>query len=127
MKDLITATLIIVLLIGGWLAFYQYSEQNVEGYITTTKEKVIPAIESEDWQRADELLQKLNKEWHDYKKLAYFFLDTDTVNEIDYGLAKSIKYTLAEDVSNASGELSAMVEQMKFLIQNDEVNAANIF
>ena len=62
-----------------------------------------------------------------YKKKAVFFLDTQTINEIDYSMAKSVKYVKAKDVSNASGELSAMLEQLTFLCSNDEVNWGNVF
>ena len=37
------------------------------------------------------------------------------------------KYVKAEDVSNSSGELNAMIEQLTFLCSNDEVNWGNIF
>jgi len=42
-------------------------------------------------------------------------------------MAKSVKYVKAKDVSNASGELSAMLEQLTFLCSNDEVNWGNVF
>jgi len=42
-------------------------------------------------------------------------------------MAKAVKYVKAEDVSNSSGELNAMVEQLAFLCTNDEVNWGNIF
>ena len=45
----------------------------------------------------------------------------------DYSMAKSVKYVKAKDVSNASGELSAMLEQLTFLCSNDEVNWGNVF
>ena len=61
------------------------------------------------------------------RKEGCFFLDTQTINEIDYSMAKSVKYVNAEDVSNASGELSAMLEQLTFLCSNDEVNWGNVF
>lgn len=61
------------------------------------------------------------------QKEGCFFLDTQTINEIDYSMAKSVKYVEAKDVSNASGELSAMLEQLTFLCSNDEVNWGNVF
>ncbi|MGN0727451.1 MAG: DUF4363 family protein, partial [Anaerovoracaceae bacterium] len=57
---------------------------------------------------------------------ALLFLDTQTINEIDYSLARPMKYVKAEDVSNSAGELNAIIEQLTFLKKNDEVSAANI-
>ena len=85
------------------------------------------AVEASDWQNSNKKMKKLNKDWHKYKKVAIFFLDTQTINEIDYSMAKSVKYVKAEDVSNSSGELNAMVEQLAFLCTNDEVNWGNVF
>lgn len=71
-------------------------------------------------------MKKLDDDWHKYKKTALLFLDTQTINEIDYSLARAEKYVKSEDVSNSSGELNSMIEQLTFLKQNDEVTFANI-
>ena len=83
-------------------------------------------MEDEQWEESKQLIKNLSEDWHKYKKVALLFLDTRAVNEIDYTLARSVKYVKAEDVSNSSGELNAMIEQLKFLKKNDEVSAANI-
>lgn len=127
MKDLIIATLSVLLLIGSWLIFFQYSENRLDGYAKTVTDTIVPIIEEENWDRSVRELKTLNKDWHEYKKIALFFLDTDTISQIDYALAKSIKYAQAEDVSNSTGELCGMVEQIRFLISSDEVSLDNIF
>lgn len=127
MRDLLIATVAVLLLIGSWLFFFSYSEQNLGEYRTDIKETILPLVENEDWQAAYSQMEQLDKDWHQYKKVALFFLDTETINEIDYSLAKSIKYVKAEDVSNSSGELNAMIEQLTFLSYNDKINLGNIF
>ncbi|MCI8609375.1 MAG: DUF4363 family protein [Firmicutes bacterium] len=127
MKDLLAATLAVVLLIGSWLAFFQYSESQLEGFNHKIQSDILPAIEEESWDQSIDLLKELNQDWHKYRKISLFFLNTDAINEIDYSLAKSIKYAQAEDVSNSTGELNAMIEQIKFLIGNDRVTLDNIF
>ena len=72
-------------------------------------------------------MEQLNKDWHQYKKAALFFLDTETINEVDSSLTKAIKYVKARDISNSSGELNAMVEQLTFLSSNDKISWQNIF
>lgn len=127
MKDLLIAFLSVAILIGSWLVFFSYSENKIETYTETIKETILPYVEAEDWDNAYQEMESLDQTWHRYKKLALFFLDTDTVNEIDFSLAKSVKYVKAEDVSNSSGELNAMIEQLTFLSSNDRINLANIF
>ena len=126
MRDLIISIVAVALLIGTWLVFFDYSSDNIDSYTYTIKKEILPAVEAEQWEESKQLIKSLNKDWHKYKKVALLFLDTQTVNEIDYTLARSIKYVKAEDVSNSSGELHAMIEQLKFLKKNDEVSAANI-
>ena len=127
MKDLLIAFLSVAILIGSWLVFFSYSENKIETYTETIKETILPYVEAEDWDNAYQEMESLDQTWHRYKKLALFFLDTETVNEIDFYLAKSVKYVKAEDVSNSSGELNAMIEQLTFLSSNDRINLANIF
>lgn len=126
MRDLIISILAVALLIGTWLVFFDYSSDNIDSYTHTIKKEILPAVEDEQWEESKLLIKNLSEDWHKYKKVALLFLDTRAVNEIDYTLARSVKYVKAEDVSNSSGELNAMIEQLKFLKKNDEVSAANI-
>ena len=126
MRDLIISIVAVVLLIGTWLVFFDYSSDNIDSYTYSLKKEIIPAVEAEQWEESKQLMKNLDKDWHKYKKVALLFLDTQTVNEIDYTLARAIKYVKAEDVSNSSGELNSMIEQLTFLKKNDEVSASNI-
>ena len=58
--------------------------------------------------------------WHEYRKGALFFLDTQEVNDADSTFAKTLMYIKAKDVSNGSGELLALKEQLKFLHENEK-------
>ena len=53
-------------------------------------------------------------------------LGTEKINEIDYALAKSMKDIYARDISNSSGELDALMQQMIFLGSNEKLNWTNI-
>lgn len=127
MKNLISAICAVSILIGAWLIFANYSERQIDSFRASIETAIIPAAEAEDWKSSSESISELDRAWHIYKKKAIFFLDTDAINEIDYSLAKAVKYVKAEDVSNSSGELNAMLEQLSFLCQNDELNWGNIF
>lgn len=127
MKKLIAAVLSVGILIGSWLIFANYSHGQISEFTRFIKEEILPTVEASDWESSNLLIEKLNNDWNRYRSKAIFFLDTQTINEIDYSMAKSIKYVKAEDVSNSSGELNAMSEQLTFLCANDEVNWGNVF
>ena len=127
MKDFIISICAVAVLIGGWLCFAHYSQTQIDNFTAQIRADILPSVESAQWEDAYKKVQAFSDDWHAYKKTAIFFLDTQTINDIDYAMAKSVKYVKAEDVSNASGELCAMVEQLTFLCSNDEVNWGNVF
>lgn len=127
MKDLLIATLTIVLLIGGWLSFIHYADSQSKGFQKEIEKKIIPEITAENWKVTEKRLERLDEDWHKFRKISLFFLDTHTINEIDFGLAKSIEYAHAQDISNSTGELAAMVEQLSFLTENESLSLQNVF
>lgn len=126
MKHLIISACIMVVLIGGWLFFDNYSEQQLADFSSSIIEEIIPAVEDEKWEESAEMIDTFDKQWHEYRKKALLFLETDEINEIDYCLAKSEKYIKAKDVSNSSGELNSLAEQLIFMYEKQDINAANI-
>lgn len=126
MRALVISIVAVVLLICIWFVFFDYSGDLIHSYINEIEDEIIPAIESGEWDKSYQLMKDLNKEWHKFKKVAILFLDTETINEIDYTLAKSVKYVKCKDDSNSTGELNSMIEQLTFLHKNDEMNVGNI-
>ncbi len=127
MRDLIVSVTIVLSLIGGWLIFDNYSSTNIEKMTNLIYSDIIPSVESENWDESKEKMQKLGSYWDKYKNKALFFLNNEEISEIDYSIVKTYKYVKAEDVSNASGELCSIAEQMVFLYQKEKITPENIF
>lgn len=126
MKALIVSTLSLAILIGCWGFFYHYSDQSLYSIIDECEESIMPAIEDENWEAAESAFEKQYDAWHQYRKKALFFLDTQQVSDADSNFAKTLMYIKAEDVSNSSGELLALKEQLKFLHENEGIYLRNI-
>ena len=126
MRDLIISAAIMMVLIGSWLIFDNYSEKQLVDFSSSIIEEIIPAVEAGDWDESLSMISDFSDRWHEYRKKALLFLETEEVNEIDYCLAKSEKYIKAEDVSNSSGELNSLAEQIIFMNEKQDINAANI-
>lgn len=126
MRDLIISAAIMMVLIGSWLIFDNYSEKQLVDFSSSIIEEIIPAVEAGDWDESLSMISDFSDCWHEYRKKALLFLETEEVNEIDYCLAKSEKYIKAEDVSNSSGELNSLAEQIIFMYEKQDINAANI-
>lgn len=127
MRNFIISVICLGALIGVWAAFESYSSDKISAYMDTIEQEVIKTVEQEKWDTAYENFQRFSRDWHKYKKKAAFFLDTQAINEADYSIAKALYYIKAKDVSNSSGELSCLREQLKFLEYNESLAVGNIF
>lgn len=127
MRDLIVSVVIILVLIGGWLFFDSYSDNTVSSMADDIRRELIPSVESENWSESLAKAESIWDEWCDYKGKALLFLGSDELLEIDQCMAKALKYIQARDVSNSSGELNALAQQLDFLIAREKINAENIF
>ena len=126
MRDLIISAAIMIVLIGGWLIFDSYSENHLSDFADYIIDDIIPAVEEENWEESIAMIADFSDDWHEYRKKALMFLDTDEINEIDFCLAKAEKYIKAEDVSNSSGELNSLAEQLILMYEQQDIKAANI-
>lgn len=126
MRALLISTLALGLLIGCWYSFYRYSDATLHHMVSSCEEQVMPAIESGHWETAMDAFDSQYQEWHRYKKLALFILETDKVNDTDLAFAKTRMYIKACDLSNSSGELLALQESLQQLHQNEGLTLVNI-
>ena len=126
MRDLIVSVVAVALLIGAWLLFFNYSQHQINQFAGIIETSAIPLAGEADWDGCNTQISILNRKWHKYKSIAFFFLDTDSLNQIDYSMARSVQYIKAQDYSNASGELLALSEQLKRLYSNERITFANI-
>ncbi|QIB69614.1 DUF4363 family protein [Aminipila butyrica] len=117
----------LLVLAGSWLVYTNYSDEKIHEFNDRIETVIIEEVKSDRWQQAEEHLDKLEDDWHQYKKVACLFFSTNELNDIDYSFAKSKYYIKAEDLSNSSGELSYLKEQMRFLHANQEITIANLF
>lgn len=127
MKSFITSIVCLSLLVGGWAIYNYYSDNVLHSFINEIEDNIIIAVEAENWDSADRDFDTLSDKWHDYKKAACFFFETDALNDTDYTIARAKYYIHAKDVSNASGELACLKEQFTFLHFNESIKLQNIF
>lgn len=127
MRALVTSIVSLSLLIGIWGLFYHYSNQELHQLVSNCEEQVMPAVEQEDWDMAYDLFTEQYEEWHDYQKNALYMLESESINKVDEGFAKTLMYIKAKDLSNSSGELLALQESLKVLHQSEAITLNNIF
>lgn len=127
MRNFIISVICLGLLIGCWCVFDSYSDTRLQDYISRIEAEIIPEVEAKKWDEAYDHFQAISDDWHKYKKTAAFFLDTESINEADYSLARAKYYIKCKDDSNSTGELACLKEQLTFLHYNESLAAGNIF
>lgn len=127
MRSLIVSFLCLALLIGTWAVYSNYSDEKIHSYLNEIENQLIVDVMDGNWDRAESHFSTFEDDWHQYKSVACFFFSTDKINETDYSIAKIKYYIKAKDDSNASGELSCLMEQLKFLHGNESINMQNVF
>ena len=127
MRNFVISLLCMGLLIGIWAFFDSYSNSKIDSYKEELETNIIKTVELGDWDKASHDFDALSQDWHQYKKRAEFFLDTQMINDVDYSIAKAKYYIKAQDVSNSSGELSCLEDQLTFLHYNESLAPGNIF
>ena len=56
------------------------------------EEKILPAIEADDWNAAYEEFDYIAKDWDRFRSVSAFFIDTGAVNETDRVISKVYYY-----------------------------------
>ncbi|WP_027399917.1 DUF4363 family protein [Anaerovorax odorimutans] len=127
MKSLSISTLCLVILIVGWFIFADFADDTLHNLMNYIEDDIITYASNENWEEASKNMEDLNKRWHRYKRIYAFFLSTDDINETDYSIARAIYFIKSEDVSNSTGELNCIKEQLRFLHFNETLTLENIF
>jgi len=126
MKSLLASICCLAVLVTAWAIYDHYSDHKLHGFINEIEDKIIPAVEHDNWGHAESAFEKISDDWHKYKKISAFFFDRKSLNDADYSIAKSKYYIKANDLSNATSELACLKEQLSFLHANERFHIQNI-
>lgn len=126
MRSLIISALSLAIFIFSWQMLLCYSGDQVTAITQDFDQNVLPAIEAQRWEEALDDFERLSETWDSYMKKAHLFLDNGDVNSVDSQFAKTLMYIKAEDLSNSSGELLSLRQQLIFLSENEKTSWKNI-
>ena len=91
------------------------------------KEEILPAIEDDDWDTAEKRFAFIAKDWDRYKKTSAFFIDTQSVNEVDCYVSRAYYYIKLRNQSNAAAETAFLEYRFDFLHANEIPDMGNLF
>ena len=127
MRDLIISTICMLIIIIPWGFYDKFAADTVENYKSIIKEEILPAIEDDDWKTAEKRFAFIAKDWDRYKKTSAFFIDTQSVNEVDCYVSRAYYYIKLRDQSNAAAETAFLEYRFDFLHANEIPDMGNLF
>ena len=127
MRDLVVSLLIVVVLISSWLFFDAYAKEMTIKMSETITTVIVPSAEAENWDDCIKMINKTESRWTSFKRTAHLFLGADDLYDIDDAFARSLEFAQAFDVSNNSGELSSLANQLMLLNSQEKITWGNIF
>ena len=127
MRDLVIYVICMLVLIIPWGIYDKFAGDRVDNYKSIINNEVIPAIEASDWETAERRFGFIAKDWDRYKKISAFFIDTQSVNEVDSYVSKAYYYIKLRDASNAAAESSFLDYRFDFLHENELPTLGNLF
>lgn len=126
MRSFFISILCLLMLIGTWVTYSNYSDENIYNFIDTIEYSILIDVEAGNWDQATSKFEKFEDDWHSYKKLASYFFSTDKINDVEYSLARTKYYLQSKEYSNTSGELSCLKEQLRLLHENELLTLQNL-
>ena len=127
MKNLIISLICLMILLIPWGIYDRFSARTVDDYRIRIEEKILPAIEADDWNAAYEEFDYIAKDWDRFRSVSAFFIDTGAVNETDRVISKVYYYIKFRDPSKSAGELAYLRYSLSFLHENELPTPGNIF
>lgn len=126
MRDLIISIICMLILIIPWGIYDKYSVDTIEDYKTRIDDDILPAIEKGIWKDVEESFDDIAEDWDRYKEISAYFIDTESVNEVDSIVSKAYYYIKLHDASNAAGEVAYLKYRFNFLHENELPSVGNI-
>ena len=127
MRVLIISTICMLIIIIPWGFYDKFATDTVENYKSIIKEEILPAIEDDDWDTAEKRFAFIAKDWDRYKKTSAFFIDTQSVNEVDCYVSRAYYYIKLRDQSNAAAETAFLEYRFDFLHANGIPDMGTLF
>lgn len=127
MRAFILSIVTMITLVVIWGVYVSYTHDHILKLTDSIEDHILVSIAEEDWESAQSAFDELSDKWHQQKKVYSFFVDTNTLNQADFAIAKAQAYLKARDYALAAGELANIKEQLHFMHTNELITLDNLF
>ncbi len=116
-----TAALLLV-----WGIFISSAKADVDSMVTDIDEAIICA-ETEDWEKARDIIISVSDQWHARRTVFSAFFDESSIGGIEASLCITEAYIHAEEKGSSMAELANLRHLLLFLYENEMITIENIF
>lgn len=125
MKVVIITIVILIIFFAGTMYINQLVEQNVKEMVAVIKD-LDKAIESRNWEEANEYMGMLDDSWSNGKKVWPLFMEHAEVDSIDALTIKIKRFIDIEEREMALGEIVSLEEMLNHIIHKQSLKLSNI-
>ncbi len=125
MKTFIIALLVLVVLISGILTYCSYLK-TTENDLRASINKIVEAINKNDWKKSYESYISLEKLWDENEGVLAMFNDHEELDEIELALGDLKESIFYEDSEHAQKAITEMKILLERLIKNESLSLGNI-
>ncbi|MEL1135487.1 DUF4363 family protein [Desulfitobacterium sp. THU1] len=125
LRTYLTVGIIILMLGLGSYWHNQYinsSTFSLEGMLIAVED----LIQSRHWDKANQQMDQLKKEWDETKKLWSILLDHQEIDNIDLSLKRAEKYILENEAALSLGEVAALRLLFNHIADTETITFQNI-
>ncbi|MTI71734.1 MAG: DUF4363 family protein [Firmicutes bacterium] len=125
MRALSIVSVIILVIIGGWILLYNDITNDYDEFITSLN-KLNKQLVYEDWGEADKELEVLLKMWKEHRDKWSIFLDHHEIDNIDIAMARTSRYVETKNNPLALGEIEVLIKLFEIVKENEAFTLTNI-
>ncbi|MDO4552875.1 MAG: DUF4363 family protein [Bacillota bacterium] len=126
MRSIVIAVVSLAVVTAAGFLFIQYSDKAFHGMADFLEEQALPAVREEDWSRVRRALEELKEQWYGHEKVCAFFMDGETLTEIECGIARVEGLAEGEEKAALLSELYSLKRQLLSLYENELLTPGNM-
>ncbi|MDF2547255.1 MAG: hypothetical protein K0R93_2153 [Anaerosolibacter sp.] len=125
MRSLIGVSVVILVIIAGWLFAYNYIDAHATDLIQAL-EQMTKDIESENWDTASDKYLKTREQWLEIRDRWAVIIHHHEIDNIDLAMARTRKYIEEKDKPLSLGEIEVLKQLFHIVKESETVTLTNL-
>jgi hypothetical protein len=125
MRSLIAVSIVIIVIIGGWLFAYHYIDVHATALIQAL-DRITKDIESENWDAAVDKYLQTKEQWFEIRNRWAVIIHHHEIDNIDLAMARTRKYIEEKDRPLSLGEIEVLKQLFHIVKESEALTLTNL-